>query len=180
MLAGLAGAGKTELLRTLPGALDLEGLAGHRGSAFGGIGLPPQPPQADFDAAVRAGLADGGGFGVVVEDEGPFVGSLSVPPQLCRAIETTPVVEVVAPFEERVARLTRDYGSLERSALIRATQRIRRRLGGPVADRAISHFAAGRSAAAVAALLPYFDAAYRHRWARLDRPVAGRVPTPAP
>jgi tRNA 2-selenouridine synthase len=173
VLAGLAGAGKTELLRTLPSAIDLEALASHRGSTFGGIGMPPQPTQADFDTAVRSGLLHDGR--VVVEDEGTFVGSLTVPPEVCRAIETTPVVEVVAPFDARVARLTREYGPLDRRSLIRATQRIRARLGGPVADRAISHFAAGRSEAAIAALLPYFDAAYRHRWARLDRPVAERV-----
>jgi tRNA 2-selenouridine synthase len=173
VLAGLAGAGKTELLRTMPAAIDLEALACHRGSAFGGIGMPPQPAQADFDVAVRTGLSQGGR--VVVEDEGPFVGSLTVPPELCRAIETTPVVEVVAPFEERVARLAGEYGSLDRRSLIRATQRIRRRLGGPVADRAISHFAADRTEAAIAALLPYFDAAYRHRWHRLARPVTNRV-----
>jgi tRNA 2-selenouridine synthase len=173
VLAGLAGAGKTELLRTMPAAIDLEALACHRGSAFGGIGMPPQPAQADFDAAVRGGLAQGGR--VAVEDEGAFVGSLTVPPELCRAIETAPVVEVVAPFDERVARLVREYGSLDRRSLIRATQRIRRRLGGPVADRAISHFSAGRSETAIAVLLPYFDAAYRHRWACLDRPVAERI-----
>lgn len=172
MLAGLAGTGKTELLRTLPSAIDLEALASHRGSAFGGIGMPPQPAQADFDAAVRSSLRAGR---VVIEDEGAFLGSLTVPPEVSRAIETTPVIEVVAPFDARVARLTREYGALDRRSLIRATQRIRARLGGPVADRAISHFAAGRSEAAIAALLPYFDAAYRHRWARLDRVVAERI-----
>jgi tRNA 2-selenouridine synthase len=179
VLAGLAGSGKTELLRSLPStlyleALDLEALACHRGSTFGGIGMPPQPAQADFDKAVRSRLLEA--ERLVVEDEGPFVGSLTVPVELCRAIEATPVLEVVAPVDERVERLTRDYGSLDSKALIRATQRIRGRLGGPVADRAISHFAAGRSEAAIAALLPHFDAAYRHRWARLDRPVAERIP----
>ena len=173
VLTGLAGAGKTELLRTLPSAIDLEALACHRGSTFGGIGMPPQPAQADFDAAVRSGLSQTDR--VVVEDEGAFVGSLTVPRELCRVIETAPIVEVVATFEERVARLTREYGPLDRRSLIRATQRIRARLGPPVADRAISHFATGRNEAAIAALLPHFDAAYRHRWARLSRPVAERV-----
>jgi tRNA 2-selenouridine synthase len=173
VLAGLAGSGKTELLRTAPSFLDLEGLACHRGSAFGGLGLPPQPSQPDFDAAVRDALAIPGP--VVVEDEGPFVGSLTVPAAVCEAIETSPVVEVMASFDERVARLVRDYGHLDPRALIRATQRIRRRLGGPTADRAVSHFAAGNPEAAIATLLPYFDAAYHHRHDRLGRPVTDRI-----
>lgn len=170
VLAGLAGSGKTELLQTLPGTLDIEALASHRGSAFGGIGMPPQPTQAAFEAAIAAVERP-----VFVEDEGAFIGSLTVPALLRRAIETAPVIELVASFDERVARLNRGYGSLDVRALIRATQHLRRRLGGPVADRAISHFAARRPEAAIAALLPHFDAAYRHHSSGLPRAVLGTV-----
>jgi hypothetical protein len=177
VLAGLAGVGKTALLARLSGAgehvVDLEALAGHRGSAFGGLGQPPQPEQAHFDRAVSDALA-AGGRPVYVEDEGAFVGSLSVPSALCGLTERAPVVEIVAALPIRIARLVADYGSLDPALLIRATQRLRRRLGGPVADRAISHIAAGRPGAAISALLPHFDAAYRHRSERLARPVLAR------
>ena len=47
IVAGATGAGKTEVLTQLAEmgeqVLDLEHLANHRGSAFGGLGLPPQP-----------------------------------------------------------------------------------------------------------------------------------------
>jgi tRNA 2-selenouridine synthase len=182
VLAGLAGVGKTALLAALADAgehvVDLEALAGHRGSAFGGLGRPPQPGQSTFDDAVAAALgfvpADAASR-VFVEDEGAFVGSLTVPAMLRVAIDTTPVVEVAASLESRVARLVADYGDLEPALLIRATQRIRRRIGDPVADRAVRHFAAGRPGAAIRALLPHFDAAYRHRWDRLARPVLARI-----
>lgn len=177
-MAGLAGVGKTALLAQLSDAgehvVDLEALAGHRGSVFGGLGRLPQPAQSLFDRAVRDALVSGG-QPVFVEDEGAFVGSLTVPPSLRRRIETAPVVEINAPLAARVARLVSDYGALDPDLLIRATQRIRRRLGGPIADRAISHFAAGRADRAITALLPHFDAAYRHRWERLTRPVLARV-----
>lgn len=135
--------------------------------------MPPQPDQSDFDAAVRAGLVEADV--VVVEDEGPFVGSLTVPADLCRAIETAPVIEVVASFDERVARLVRTYGHLDPRALIRSTQRIRRRLGNPTADRAISHFAAANPEAAIATLLRYYDTAYHYRSDRLARPTTARL-----
>ena len=50
---GQTGAGKTELIQGLASAraqaTDLEGLAQHRGSAFGGIGLGDQPTQQNFE-----------------------------------------------------------------------------------------------------------------------------------
>jgi tRNA 2-selenouridine synthase len=168
VLAGLAGTGKTALLHSLRAAgehvLDLEALAGHRGSAYGGLGLPPQPPQAVFDHAVFSASVAGR---VWIEDEGAFVGSLTVPAWLRARVQAAPMLLIEAPLEERIARLVTDYGGFEPRLLIRATQRIRRRLGGPIADRAISHFGRGHPDAAIAALLPYFDAAYRHRWSRL-------------
>jgi hypothetical protein len=71
--------------------------------------------------------------------------------------------------------LVGDCGALDPALLIRATQRIRKRVDGPVVHRAISHVAAGRPDAAITALLPHFDAAYRHRSGLLARPVLARV-----
>lgn len=179
VLAGLAGAGKTALLHRLAGRgaaiVDLEGLAGHRGSAFGGLGRPPQPAQPEFHAAVLGALDATDHGPVWVEDEGAFVGARTVPARLRAQIETADVVEVRVSFERRLARLVAEYGDLDPALLIGATQRIRRRLGNSVADRAISHVANRRPEAAIAAVLPYFDDAYRHRWRCLARRVVARV-----
>ncbi len=48
ILSGNTGSGKTVLLKRLDNAVDLEGLANHRGSAFGGRTFP-QPSQANFE-----------------------------------------------------------------------------------------------------------------------------------
>ena len=52
MLSGPTGSGKTEILHHLAAlghqVLDLEGLANHRGSSFGGIGQPTQPSTEQF------------------------------------------------------------------------------------------------------------------------------------
>ena len=53
ILGGLTGSGKTRLLIELHRAgeqiIDLERLASHRGSAFGGINEPPQPTVEQFE-----------------------------------------------------------------------------------------------------------------------------------
>jgi tRNA 2-selenouridine synthase len=169
VLTGLAGVGKTAMLRQLAIAgeqvLDLEGLAAHRGSSFGRIGITaPQPSAAEFHAVVRSAVA---AFDhdrpVWMEDEGPHIGDLWLPPQVTHVIAAADTVLITAPFEDRVQRLTATYGCGDRAELINATQRIRRRLGDSRTDRAISHFHAGRPEAAIRVLLEYFDHGYSRR-----------------
>ncbi|MFN7899561.1 MAG: tRNA 2-selenouridine(34) synthase MnmH, partial [Synechococcaceae cyanobacterium] len=60
LLGGRTGTGKTALLLALRqrgvAVLDLEGLAHHRGSSFGGLGLPPQPSSEHYENRLATGL----------------------------------------------------------------------------------------------------------------------------
>ncbi len=169
VVAGLAGAGKTELLARLEVSgeqvLDLEGLACHRGSAFGAIGIAGrQPTQAAFARAVAERVEAADREHVLwVEDEGPFIGSVGVPPELAAELRRAPVVELRTPFEERVSRLVATYGSASEDTLLAALERSRRRLGDGVTDEAAAYLRDGDVRAAVGALLPWFDRAYRRR-----------------
>jgi len=170
VLTGLTGAGKTALLHALGAAgcqtLDLEGLANHRGSAFGGLGCGPQPGHRAFGEAVREACAAAGRDRVLwVEDEGPFIGSVGVPAPLAAAMARAPTVEVRASRPERVDRVAREYGGAATDELLAALDRLRRRLGAARADRAAGLIADGRIRDAVDALLPYYDTAYRRRTA---------------
>ena len=59
LIEGRTGSGKTEVLQRLPTlgvqVLDLEALAGHRGSVFGGLGAP-QPSQKMFESRLLGAL----------------------------------------------------------------------------------------------------------------------------
>jgi tRNA 2-selenouridine synthase len=180
VLSGLAGAGKTELLDALRAdgeqVLDLERLAVHRGSGFGGIGLGAQPSHAAFVGAVRRELAGADpGRRLWVEDEGPFIGRVGLPAELTARIEQAPCVEVRAAFDARVDRLVRVYGGAPAAELEAAIARSVARLGAATAHDAAAHVRAGDLAAAVRVLLPAYDAAYRHRMRRADRPCLGVV-----
>jgi tRNA 2-selenouridine synthase len=168
VLSGLAGVGKTQVLRALAGigepVLDLEALAGHSGSAFGGLGRAPQPTRTSFLAMLSStARALPRNVPTWIEDEGRFIGSLPVPDWLQAAMACAPEVELVAPEAARISRLVASYGHLEADLFIAATRRIRPRLGKERADAAIGHFMAGDHEAAIAVLLPYFDTAYAHR-----------------
>jgi tRNA 2-selenouridine synthase len=62
ILGGYTGSGKTEVLKALAKksecVIDLEGLAGHKGSAFGNMGLPAQPSQEMFENKLAQALAN--------------------------------------------------------------------------------------------------------------------------
>ena len=180
VLAGLAGAGKTELLHALADdgeqVLDLEGLASHRGSAFGGLGLPPQPPHRAFEATVRERIAAADpGRPLWTEDEGAFIGRVGLPRELQEALARAPVVEVQAPFEARVRRLAHTYAGVPPARLEAAIRRSVDRVGADAAAAAVTCVGAGDVAGAVRILLPAYDAAYRHRWARRRRRMLGTV-----
>lgn len=168
VLRGPTGAGKTSLLAALARrgeqVVDLEALAGHSGSAFGGIGRPPQPARAAFRSTLHDVVtALPRDRPVWIEQEGPFLGSLSLPRWLQAAVAVAPAVEMRAPVAARIRRIVDTYGRLDPELMAEATERIRPRLGDGRADEACAAFRAGRTWDAVATLLPYFDAAYDHR-----------------
>lgn len=179
VLAGPAGVGKTDALRGLAElgeqVLDLEELACHRGSAFGGIGLGPQPSHQSFQCLVRDAVASTDPERPIwVEDEGPFLGSVGVPPWLQDALARAPVVELIDARERRIDRLVASYGA-DRLALLAAIARSARRLGTSRAARASRLVRADDLCGAADELLGFFDPAYARRAAARPRAVLGTV-----
>ena len=94
VLGGRTGSGKTRLLKQLDNSIDLEGLANHRGSAFGPTATP-QPTQINFENALAIELLKKEAAGhkvLVIEDEARNVGSLGVPTCLHEAMQDSPLV----------------------------------------------------------------------------------------
>ncbi len=72
VLSGMTGTGKTDIIKTLPCSIDLEGAANHKGSSFGRP-LDEQPAQIDFENNVILELMSvrhqHPGRSIIVEDE---------------------------------------------------------------------------------------------------------------
>lgn len=109
VLGGRTGSGKTELLQMVDNSIDLEGIAHHRGSAFGRHATP-QPSQISIDNTVAIRLLRfTGNMPVLVEDEGRAIGSREVPHALHAAMQVSPLVLLEESVETREAQSFKDY-----------------------------------------------------------------------
>lgn len=164
-LGGCTGSGKTELLAQLAEAgeqvIDLEALARHKGSVFGGLMQPPQPTTEQFhnflfEQLFRINPARP----VWVEDESIAIGHVFLPGDFWDQLNQSPIVEIVLPKPQRVQRLVAEYGLADRDEFIAAIQKISKRLGGLAQQEAVKFVLAGNMSAAIEILLSYYDRTY--------------------
>lgn len=111
ILGGYTGSGKTILLKELKNAVDLEGIANHRGSSFGRH-ITPQPTQINFENNLAYALINHrhqGHAHMVLEDEGVHVGSNYIPRDLFEYFSTGDLVVLERSLEERIAITLDEY-----------------------------------------------------------------------
>lgn len=111
LIGGLTGCGKTDVVHAIKHTIDLEGLAQHRGSSFGGR-VEQQPSQIDFEnqlAIALLKLSDGGINQIAVEDEAHLIGRCAIPQCVRERTATASMVWVTGTIEDRVERIRRDY-----------------------------------------------------------------------
>lgn len=180
ILGGYTGSGKSYVLRTLSerGAaiVDLEGIASHKGSAFGNIGLPPQPSQEMFENVLAWELRKQSGLlfsdlsdpekiespqaTIWLEDESQRIGLVNIPQPLWNHMRQCPVYFLDIPFEERLKHITVEYGPLDKQKMADAIQRIQKRLGPLETKTALQFLEEGDIADCFRILLKYYDKWY--------------------
>ena len=175
VLGGRTGTGKTDLLLELhrrgAAVVDLEGLANHRGSSFGGLGLPPQPSNEHYENLLALALRQCPSPGPIwLEAESAQVGRCRIPAGLWAQMGLAPAVEIQRPMEERVERLVAVYGALGQQPLREATERIARRLGPQRTALALGAIDQGDWAEACRQMLDYYDRCYDHDLGRRSQP----------
>lgn len=112
LIGGCTGSGKTLLVQQQPNGVDLEGLARHRGSAFGRT-LQPQLSQASFENLLAAEMLKTDARQNlrlwVLEDESRMIGSNHLPECLRERMTQAAIAVVEDPFEIRLERLNEEY-----------------------------------------------------------------------
>ena len=134
VVGGRTGSGKTAVLAHAPTSIDLEGLANHRGSAFGERSTS-QPPPVGFENALAVELLklSEAATAVAVEDESRQIGRLAIPAALYQAMQAAPIVVIEANLDARVENILTEYvldAPNPHEHLPASFARIRKRLGG--------------------------------------------------
>ena len=180
ILGGYTGSGKTEVIKELERkgepVIDLEDIAKHKGSAFGNIGMPVQPTQEMFENLLSLRLRTLryesynaqtlnpqliiDHLPIWLEDESQRIGLINLPVDLWHTMRQSPVYFLNIPFEERLKHVVEEYGALDKEKMINAILRIKERLGGLEAKKAIEFLNEDNALESFRILLKYYDKWY--------------------
>jgi tRNA 2-selenouridine synthase len=171
VVGGYTGSGKTEVLQALEAKgeliIDLEGLAGHRGSAFGNLGLPEQPgvEQVENSLAIylrniKSQLSLSDKKWVWVEDESRRIGNINLPEAFHLKLKKAHFIFLKVPFEIRLDNIVRIYGQFPAERLEDSIMRIRKRMGNDQNSLAINFLKENNIKDCFEILLKYYDKFY--------------------
>jgi tRNA 2-selenouridine synthase len=165
VLGGYTGSGKTDILKELEikkeQVVDLEGLAHHKGSAFGAIGELEQPTVEQFQNNLfekmhKLDLSKH----IWIEDESFNIGRVVLPKPLFMQIREKTVYFIDIPVEERAKYLVGTYGLFEKEKLEESIVKITKRIGYDKAKKALDSLNRGDLQDVAEITLRYYDKAY--------------------
>ncbi len=167
ILGGCTGANKTGVLYELQkqgqSVIDLEKLAGHKGSAFGNLDLVTQPSQEHFENLLATELYRHSkkNQAIWLESESQRLGLINIPFSFHQLMASQPLVYLDVPFEHRLELLVKQYGIYEKEKLINAIVRITKKLGGLETKTAVNALLENDIHTCFAVLLKYYDKLYK-------------------
>ena len=165
ILGGYTGSGKTDILKELQclkeQVVDLEGLANHKGSAFGAIGEDEQPTVEQFQNNLfkqmnELNLSES----IWIEDESLNIGKVVIPRALFTQMREQTVYFIDIPVEERAKYLVSTYGMFKKEELENSIVKITKRIGYDNAKQALDYLYNGNLQRVAEITLKYYDKAY--------------------
>jgi tRNA 2-selenouridine synthase len=166
LLGGMTGSSKTHILKFLKNrgvqSIDLEGIANHKGSAFGSLGQMRQPTTEQFSNLLfnewRSLPKENP---LWMEDESRNIGTVFIPDCTYLKMQEAPIIILIMDIKTRMPRLMQEYSVFPPELLIASVNRIKKRLGGDNTKDAIDAIESGDISKAIEISLTYYDKAYR-------------------
>jgi len=108
-LYGLAGSGKTKVLKNMPYAIDLEQCAGNRSSLFGSLGMPNHT-QKYFDSLIAHQLQTIESWHYCIfEGESRKIGNCHIPYCVLNSLQNGAALWLETPLEQRIQHIYDEY-----------------------------------------------------------------------
>lgn len=167
VIGGRTGSGKTailhELIKSGRQVLDLEGLAHHKGSAFGALGEQEQPSTEHFENELSREIRGLDPDRVTwIEDESRNVGRCVLPAELYSRMREAEMVFLDIARDLRAKHLVGDYARYKREDLKACVLKIEKRLGGERTRDALDAIEQGDFYQTAMLTLHYYDKAYMY------------------
>lgn len=180
VLGGKTGSGKTEILIEMKKrgvqVIDLEGLANHRGSAFGHLGLAEQPSSEHFENLLYHQLRQMDYQKPIwVEDESRHIGRVFMAESFYLRLRNSPCLFLDIDAKYRLPHLVKVYAQYPKVDLLRALEKIKKRLGGQHFQRAIESLESNDFREVADITLNYYDKAYLHGLKQRDESLIERI-----
>ncbi|MCD6354603.1 MAG: tRNA 2-selenouridine(34) synthase MnmH [Prolixibacteraceae bacterium] len=165
ILGGYTGSGKTYILHQLQKmgeqVIDLEGLANHKGSAFGGIGQKKQPTNEQFENNLFWKWKELDYTKTIwVEDESHRIGSVNLPINFFQNMRDNTLLFIDLPQSVRVKHLVNEYASFPKNELTVSIQHISKRIGSENTQKALQCLEKNDFERVAEITLKYYDKYY--------------------
>jgi tRNA 2-selenouridine synthase len=177
VIAGNTGTGKTDILQALQslekGVVDLEGLAHHKGSAFGGVRMPEQPTQEQFENLLGLTLKSIGAHHapVILESESRMIGRMRIPDPFFNLMWSWPRFIIQRDLESRIQYIENAYAHCDNEELSEKTTQLSKRMGSEQVKEALMHLNTGNRKEWIRLLLQYYDKSYSHHASLIKTPI---------
>ena len=180
VVGGKTGSGKTEILQQLKArgeqVIDLELLANHKGSAFGGLMRGKQPTTEQFQNDLFEALMNIDINRMLwIEDESMSIGRVFIPEGFWMQKAAAPVIQVEMSTAERIERLVHEYSPADREDFLHSMEKITERLGGQNFNAAKELLLKGDWHGTIEILLHYYDKTYLYSLDKKKSQIIGTV-----
>ena len=131
VLHGLTGTGKTRIIQALDSSIDLEELARHRSSLFGGLDREPSC-QRTFESQLVNIAGSLGQEPYFVEGESRKIGRVFIPKPFAMAMKSAVLVNITCSLETRIERIVEDYpveGAKKRGEILKILLSMKQNMG---------------------------------------------------
>ena len=167
VIGGKTGTGKTRLIKLLEKnkyqTIDLEGVASHRGSTFGGLGMNEQPTNEKFENIIAEKLSR---FRpkdpIFVEAESANIGKCKIPHEFYNQMKVSKRIEIIRSESNRLDELIKTYSIFSKEELKEAVFRIKKRLGPQRTKLATLSIEQKKWDVVCKAVLEYYDKCYEY------------------